>query len=108
VLLGRAPGTKEDTANCCDLLREMKARNLADPLLVATDGAPGLIRAVEEVFPRSFRQRCLAHKNRNLQSKVPDELWRELKGTAFSADQAGSPKLAAMAKEDFVSLNIGL
>lgn len=85
VLLGLAPGTKEDTANCRDFLREMKARNLADPLLVATDGAPGLIRAVEEVFPRSLRQRCLAHKIRNLQSKVPDELWRELKGAALCA-----------------------
>jgi putative transposase len=103
VLLGLAPGTKEDTANCRDFLREMKARNLADPLLVVTDGAPGLIRAVEEVFPRSLRQRCLAHKMRNLQSKVPDELWRELKGAALCAYQAGSPKLAAMAKEDFVS-----
>ncbi len=103
VLLGLSPGTKEDTASCRDFLREMKARNLADALLVATDGAPGLIRAVEEVFPRSLRQRCLAHKIRNLQSKVPEEIWRELKGTALAAYQAGSPKLAAMAREDFVS-----
>lgn len=103
VLLGLSPGTKEDTASCRDFLREMKARNLIDPLLVATDGAPGLIRAVEEVFPRSLRQRCLAHKIRNLQSKVPDEIWRELKGTAYAAYQAGSPKLAAMARDDFVS-----
>lgn len=103
VLLGLAPGTKEDTASCRDFLREMKARNLADPLLVATDGAPGLIRAVEEVFPRSLRQRCLAHKIRNLQSKLPDEVWREVKGAALSAYQAGSPKLAAMARDDFVS-----
>lgn len=102
VLLGLTPGTKEDTASCRDFLREMKARNLRDPLLVATDGAPGLIRAVEEVFPRSLRQRCLAHKIRNLQSKVPEEIWRELKGNAVAAYQAGSPKLAAMAREDFV------
>jgi len=103
VLLGLAPGTKEDTVSCRDFLREMKARNLADPLLVATDGAPGLIRAVEEVFPRSLRQRCLAHKIRNLQSKAPEEIWREMKGLALSAYQAGSPKLAALAQEDFVS-----
>lgn len=51
---------------------EAQARGLADPLLVAIDGAPGLIRAVEEVFPRSLRQRCLAHKIRNLQQKVPE------------------------------------
>jgi putative transposase len=102
VLLGLAPGTKEDTASCRDFLRDLKARNLVDPVLVATDGAPGLIRAVEEVFPRSLRQRCLAHKMRNLEAKVPDEVWRELKGAAYAAYQAGSPKLAQMAKDDFV------
>jgi len=46
VLLGLSPGTKEDTASCRDFLRELKARNLNDPVLVSTDGAPGLIRAV--------------------------------------------------------------
>ena len=66
VLLGLAPGTKEDTASCRDFLRDLKARNLSDPVLISTDGAPGLIRAVEEVFPKSLRQRCLAHKMRNL------------------------------------------
>lgn len=66
VLLGLAPGTKEDTASCRDFLHDLKARNLADPVLDATDGAPGMIRAVEEVFPKSLRQRCLAHKIRNL------------------------------------------
>jgi hypothetical protein len=33
---------------------------------------------------------------------VPEEVWRELKGAALAAYQAGSPKLAQMAKEDFV------
>jgi putative transposase len=103
VLLGLAPGTKEDTASCRDFLRDLKARNLNDPVLVSTDGAPGLIRAVEEVFPKSLRQRCLAHKMRNLEAKVPAEMWREIKGAAYAAYQAGSPKLAAMAQEDFVT-----
>jgi putative transposase len=103
VLLGLAPGTKEDTTSCRDFLRDLKARNLDDPVLVSTDGAPGLIRAVEEVFPKSLRQRCLAHKMRNLEAKVPAEVWREIKGAAYAAYQAGSPKLAAMAKEDFVT-----
>ena len=61
VLLGLTPGTKEDTVSCRDFLRDLKSRGLVDPVLVATDGAPGLIRAVAEVLPRSLRQRCLAH-----------------------------------------------
>jgi transposase-like protein len=103
VLLGLAPGTKEDTASCRDFLRDLKSRGLVDPVLGATDGAPGLIRAFEEVFPRSLRQRCLAHKIRNLQSKVPEEVWRELKGAALAAYQAGSPQVAQMLKDDFVA-----
>ena len=102
VLLGLTPGTKEDTVSCRDFLRDLKARGLCDPILVATDGAPGLIRAVEEVFPRSLRQRCLAHKIRNLQSKVPEESWREVKARALAAYQAASPMLAELAKEEFV------
>lgn len=102
VLLGLAPGTKEDTASCRDFLRDLKARGLADPILGATDGAPGLIRAFAEVFPRSLRQRCLAHKIRNLESKVPAEGWREVKARALAAYQAASPMLAQLAQEEFV------
>ena len=33
----------------------------------------GIIRAIEECFPRSARQRCLAHRMRNLAAKVPTD-----------------------------------
>ena len=102
VLLGLCPGTKEDTASARELLRDLKARGMNDPLLVISDGAPGLIRAIEEVFPKSLRQRCLAHRMRNLEGKVPDERWREVKAQAQAAYTAASPMLARLAKEDFV------
>ena len=38
----------------------MVARGLRPPLLVVSDGAPGLIAAVELVFPHSLRQRALS------------------------------------------------
>jgi putative transposase len=41
------------------------------PVLVITDGAPGLIGAVEVVFSQSLRQRCLVHRARNLLARVP-------------------------------------
>src|SRR5690242_10357037 len=68
-LLHLAPGTKEDTASCREFFRDMRRRGLPEPLLVVSDGAPGIIRAIEECFPRALRQRCLAHKMRNLASK---------------------------------------
>lgn len=101
VLLGLQPGTKEDTACCSDFIRDLKARGLADPILAATDGAPGLIRAVEECLPRALRQRCLAHKVRNLEGKVPAERWREVKANALAAYHASSPKIAELAAEEF-------
>jgi transposase-like protein len=75
VLLHLAPGTKEDTASCTAFFEDLKRRGLADPLLTVTDGAPGLIRAVETCFPRAVRQRCLVHRLRNLRSKAPESQW---------------------------------
>ena len=63
------------------------ARGLGDPVLVVSDGAPGVIRAIDEAFPRSARQRCLAHRMRNLAAKVPTDLWPEFKARATACYQ---------------------
>jgi putative transposase len=73
VLLRLALGNKESYPNWLDFLRDMVKHGLQTPVLITTDGAPGLIRAVEEVFPRSLRLRCLPHKMRNVLDKVPDQ-----------------------------------
>lgn len=46
-------------------------------MLVVMDGAPGLVKAVKRVWPHTYRQRCQAHKMRNILAKVP----RLMKGT---------------------------
>ena len=102
VLFHIAPGTKEDTASCRDFFRDMKNRGLQDPVLAASDGGAGLIRAIEECFPRALRQRCLAHKMRNLQGKVPEGIWPEIKTQATASYQAASPALARMLRDEFV------
>lgn len=102
-LLHLAPGTKEDTASCKEFFQDMRRRGLPDPLLVASDGAPGMIRAIEECLPRSLRQRCLAHKMRNLQSKVPEDLWAEFKARAAACYQAASPALARLLRDDIAA-----
>jgi transposase-like protein len=103
VLLHLAPGTKEDTASCRAFFHDMRRRGLSDPLLVVSDGAPGLIRAIEECFPRAARQRCLVHKMRNLQCKVPEAIWPEFKARAYACYQAASPALARMLRDDVVA-----
>ena len=103
VLVHLAPGTKEDTASCTAFFQDLKRRGLVDPLLVVTDGAPGLIRAVETCFPRALRQRCLVHRLRNLRSKAPDSLWAEIAARARGCYMAASPALAAVLRDDFVA-----
>jgi len=71
VLLHLALGSRESYENCLEFIRDMVGRGLHAPLLVTTDGARGLIRATEEVWGKSLRQRCLAHKMRNILGKVP-------------------------------------
>jgi putative transposase len=102
VLLHLAPGTKEDTASCTAFFQDLKRRGLADPLLVITDGAPGLIRAAETCFPRAARQRCLAHRLRNLRSKAPETQWPEIAVRARACYEAASPALALLLRDDFV------
>jgi putative transposase len=63
-------------------------------LLVVSDGAPGIIRAIEEGFPRSARQRCLAHRMRDLAVKVSADLWPEFKARVAACHQALSRAIA--------------
>ena len=66
VLVGLEPGASESTDAWRSFLNGMVARGLRPPLLVISDGAPGLIAAVELVFPHSLRQRCVIHRARNI------------------------------------------
>jgi hypothetical protein len=62
--IGLAPGSGESADAWHDFLADLKDRGLPSPLLVISDGAPGLISAIEQAFPRALRQRCLIHRNR--------------------------------------------
>ena len=55
VLLHLALGNKESYEDWLSFLRDMVKRGLRTPTTVTTDGAPGLIKAVEAVFPKSLR-----------------------------------------------------
>jgi putative transposase len=63
VLVGLAPGASEGHDPWASFLGELVDRGLRPPLLVITDGAAGLIGAVEVVFSNSLRQRCLVHRS---------------------------------------------
>jgi putative transposase len=61
LLVGLAPGSSEGHDPWASFLEDLVERGLRAPLLVITDGAAGLIGAVELVLASSLRQRCLIH-----------------------------------------------
>lgn len=89
VLLGLVTGNSESESNCVSFLRDLVSRGLKTPLTITTDGAVGLTKAVEVLWPKSLRLRCWFHKMQNLADKVPPEAWPAFK--ALVADVRDAP-----------------
>jgi putative transposase len=79
VLVGLEAAANEGNDAWDDFLDGLKQRGLRPPLLVISDGAAGLVGAIERNFPRSLRQRCLIHRARNILAKVPAHAQEEVK-----------------------------
>jgi putative transposase len=73
VLVDLCLGMRESEEDWLALGRGLVERGLGPPLLVIADGAPGLTKAIEALWPQADRQRCTVHKVRNLLAKLPDE-----------------------------------
>jgi putative transposase len=100
VFLGLAPAASEGHDPWVDFLGDLSARGLRPPLLVITDGAPGLLSAVEQAFPAALRQRCLVHRLRNLLAKVPTGAQAEVKAAYWAIfDDLDQPPGQAVVNE---------
>jgi putative transposase len=62
VLLSVTLGMRESYEDWQALGRDLIARGLGAPMLVVADGAPGLIKAIEQCWPASDRQHCCVHR----------------------------------------------
>ncbi len=82
--IGLAPGSAESSDSWHDFLTDLTERGLACPLLVISDGNKGLISAIEQVFLRALRQRCLIHRARNILAKIPVAMQAEVKDAYWS------------------------
>jgi putative transposase len=72
VLLAVMLGMRESYEDWQALARDLIARGLGAPMLIVADGAPGLIKAIEQCWPASDRQHCAVHRVRNLLAKLPE------------------------------------
>ncbi len=93
VLLDVCLGQRERQEDWLEMGRGLVRRGLRAPRLSVIDGAPGLIKAVEELWPDGDRQRCTVHRLRNVLAKLPKkpEIIDHVRKAYWSAlDQAGS------------------
>lgn len=102
VLLSLALGSRESHEAWLEFLRDLVGRGLPVPLTITTDGAPGLMRAVEEVWSRSLRLRCWVHRMRNLLAKVPESRKAEVKAHLVAVRDAPTPEAGQAAAADFL------
>jgi transposase-like protein len=65
--------------------RDLISRGLGAPMLIVADGAPGLIKAVEQCWPASDRQHCAVHRVRNLIAKLPERERERLRVACWQA-----------------------
>jgi putative transposase len=103
VLLSLGLGNKESYESWLEFLRDMVGRGLRVPLSITTDGAPGMIKAVEAVFPKSLRLRCWVHRMKNFSQKVPPIYWPELKAEILEVRDASSYRQGKMLAESFIA-----
>jgi putative transposase len=105
VLLSVMLGMRESHEDWLALGRDLIARGLGAPLLVVADGAPGLIKAIEQCWPASDRQHCCVHRVRNLLAKLPERerervrqaYWRALDDATDERD--GKQRLQGLVDE---------
>jgi transposase-like protein len=102
VLLHVALGNKESLPAWREFIRDLVRRGVRVPTLVTTDGSPAVVAAVEQVWPRSLRQRCLAHKKRNILDKLPDHAQAEVKHALNGVYEASSREVADLLAADFI------
>lgn len=76
-LLAMGLGYRESSESWADVLRDLRERGLAAPLLAVGDGALGLWAALAEVYPSTVHQRCWNHRVMNLLDRLPKRLWPE-------------------------------
>jgi transposase-like protein len=101
VLLGLQLGSRESYESWLDFGRDLNARGMRAPAMVIADGAPGIWKATRELWPGAIEQRCTVHALRNLTSKLPERLHREVKarywGVLDEATSASDAKAGLLA-----------
>jgi putative transposase len=102
-LLHLAVGNKESEACWTEFFRNLLGRGMRLPTTVTSDGAPGLVKAIQVCFPASARIRCWFHKLANIRAKLPDETAGEVLAHVYAVRDAPTTDAARAAADRFTS-----
>ena len=72
-LMGVSLGNRESYNAWKGFLEDLIKRGMSEPMLTVIDGCPGLVKAVNEVFTESDKQRCTKHRTENVLDKVLEQ-----------------------------------
>src|SRR5205809_5198049 len=103
VLLHLAVGNKESEACWTEFFRGMLGRGLRLPTTITSDGAQGLVTAINVCFPHSIRIRCWFHRLANIRAKLPDEAAAEVLAHLYAVRDAPTLDAARAAADRFVN-----
>jgi putative transposase len=78
-LIAVEDGYRESTESWQTVLRNLKERGLAAPVVAVGDGALGFWAAVRDVWPETQTQRCWVHRLANVLDKLPQRLQPQAK-----------------------------
>lgn len=79
----------ESYESCLEVLRGLVKRGMRTPATITTEGALGLTKAIDAMWPKALRIRWWFHKMQNLQQKVPVQAWPAVK--ALIVDMRDAP-----------------
>ena len=104
-LVALLDGQRESALSWKEVLLDLKRRGLEEgPEVSVGDGALGFWAALEEVFPRSRRQRCWVHKTANVLDKMPKSLQPSAKTMLHQMYLSATKAEALKVYDDFVKL----
>jgi putative transposase len=100
-LLHLQVGKRESEAAWSEMFRNLVGRGLRAPTTVTSDGAPGLVKAIEAVFASSVRIRCWFHRLSNIRAKLPDDEAAEVMAHLYAIRDAPTLDAARAAADRF-------
>jgi putative transposase len=100
-ILAVTSGYRESTESWVAVFRDLKARGIDGPRVLAADGNPAIWAAGSQVWPEAAEQRCWNHKILNVLDRLPKREHREAKELLRAVAYAPTRAKAVAARKAF-------